>query len=80
MHTTAETEQLVCISIKKVKNTGQADEKLVSLSVDNNLGSSKEIRACTGTREGENGGQKVPLASHFLSFHSGFSLLETSEQ
>lgn len=55
MHTRAEIEQLVCISIKKVKNVVQADEKLVSLSAENDLGSTKWIRDNTGTEEGKNG-------------------------
>lgn len=93
MHKRAETEQLVCISIKKVKNLVQADEKLVSLSAENDLGSTEEVRDCTGSGEDENGGQtfelfliffffpkKVPLAFHFQPLHSGFSLLESSEQ
>lgn len=55
MHTRAEIEQLVYISIKKVKNVVQADEKPVSLSAENDLGSSKWIRDNTGTEEGKNG-------------------------
>lgn len=33
----------------------QADEKLVSLSAENDLGSTKWIRDNTGTEEGKNG-------------------------
>lgn len=55
MHTEADIEQLVCISIKKVKNVVQADEKPVSLRAENDLGSSKWIRDNTGTEEGKNG-------------------------
>lgn len=55
MHTRAEIEQLVCISIKKVKNVVQADEKPVSLSAENDLGSSKCFRDSTGTEEEKNG-------------------------
>lgn len=55
MHTRADIEKLVCISIKKVKNVVQADEKPVSLSAENDLGSSKWIRNNTGTKERKNG-------------------------
>lgn len=51
----AEIEQLVCVSIKKVKNVVQADEKPVSLGAENDLGSSKCIRDNTGTEEGRSG-------------------------
>lgn len=73
MHTRAETEQLVCISIKKVKNLVQADEKFVSLSAENDLGSSKEIRDCIGTGEVENGGQICELPFNFVSFSKKFT-------
>lgn len=93
MHTRAETEQLACISIKKVKNVVQADEKPVSLSAENDLGSSKWIRTILELKKGRTvtkpakfflnfGGfpPQMLLASHFQCFYSGFLLLEISEQ
>lgn len=62
----------MCISIKKVKNLIQADEKLLSLSAENDLGSSKEIRDYPGSGEGENGGQTCELLFNFVSFSKKF--------
>lgn len=74
----AETEQLVCISIKKVKNLVQAGEKIVPLSAENDLGSSKEIRDCTGTGEEENGGQTCELLLNSVSFSKKVSFFSLS--
>lgn len=59
------------IGIKNVKNLVQADEKPVSWSAENDLGSNKEIQDCTRTGE-EDGGQTCELFFNFLSFSKKF--------